>query len=102
MSYSVDIFKINDLVEDKIHKYIRKKIKKRYKEAEKDYLLQCAYWSRSDFNDILWIARSPTESSYGDYRPIFDIDVEYASKTKLKFQSWKADYDTVKYSYNPY
>jgi len=103
---------------------ILKKLLKRTDTPARQYLMQCADWNESEYEKGKWIAYSPIYNhySYGEW-PLYDLGgLRYAdisadefssnsdegsdeAKEKIPnciiYQSWKGDYDPVKYD-TPY
>jgi len=116
MPYSVDITNLpKDASEEVIHKYIILEIEARFdgyphSNPERSYLLQCANWAPDNRyqREVYWIPYSPILQRYSDgtlmgtgYWPLYSINLKYSQKTSIEFHSWKGDYPTEQYKYNP-
>ncbi len=97
MTYEYDVpnhlDSYNDIAE--IYKYLRKKIKKDYNGAEKQYLLQIADWKQlyGDPKETTWIALSPISGYIYSYWPLYSLDIKISDETKVTFKSWKGHYE---------
>jgi hypothetical protein len=74
------------------------------KSASVQFLLQCADWQESDYEDRRWLAYSPINRYWGGTWPLYDLDGLTMSKDGvdlIEFHSWKDDYYPQTYEEAP-
>lgn len=103
MAYQIDISDLdgNPTLND-IKKFIKKRIKQKWYGAKRMYLLHYAYWEPNHHNEFLWAAKAPIISKVdGYFWPIYDISLDFADETEIKFISYKGDYQPTTVHYPP-